>query len=245
MFTYVMVFLIAFAGAFVQGITGFGSAMVWMSFFPLVMVLPEASALTPALLTVIGIQMTIKLHKHIKLKMSLVPLVVSFISTALGAWIMTFTTTQTMQLILGAFLVLVGIYFFATMKKSIKIKPTNLNGGIAGFVAGVFTGLLNIGGPPLAIYYNAATESPMEYKACIEFNFFIMYGWAALLKLMQGAYTAETVSYLIPGVVAVLVSGFVGLYFFKKFNKRVVSILVYAMLIIMGLYQLCKGLGLF
>ena len=65
MFTYVMVFLIAFAGAFVQGITGFGSAMVWMSFFPLVMTLPEASALTPALLTVIGIQMTIKLHKFL------------------------------------------------------------------------------------------------------------------------------------------------------------------------------------
>ena len=93
------------------------------------------------------------------------------------------------------------------------------------------------------IYYNAATESPMEYKACIEFNFFIMYGWAALLKLMQGAYTAETVVYLVPGVAAVLVSGFAGLYFFKKFNKRVVSILVYAMLIIMGFYQLCKGMG--
>ena len=92
MFTYIMVFVIAFAGAFVQGITGFGSAMVWMSFLPLVIALPEASALTPAMLTIIGIQMTIKLHKNINWKMSVVPLVVSFISTAIGAWIMTFTS---------------------------------------------------------------------------------------------------------------------------------------------------------
>ena len=245
MFTYLMVFVIAFAGAFVQGITGFGSAMVWMSFLPLVIALPEASALTPAMLTIIGIQMTIKLHKNINWKMSVVPLVVSFISTAIGAWIMTFTTATTMQLVLGVFLVIVGIYFFATMKKTIKIKPTYANGGIAGFVAGVFTGLLNIGGPPLAIYYNAAADSPLQYKACIEFNFFMMYGWATILKFMSGSYTTETVKYLIPGAVAVIISGIAGLHLFKKFNKKIVSILVYTMLIIMGAYQFCKGMKLF
>lgn len=245
MLTYILIFIIAFAGAFVQGITGFGSAMVWMSFLPLVIPFPAANALAPAMLTVIGIQMTIKLHKQINWKMSVVPLVVSMVSTAFGAWLITLTTTKTMQLVLGVFLVIVGIYFFATLNKKITIKPTGVNGGIAGFVAGTFTGLLNIGGPPLAIYYNAAAESPMQYKACIEFNFFVMYGWATILKAIAGEYTPQTLEYLVACIVAVLVGGFVGLKLFSKFNKRIVSILVYTMLVIMGAFQFCKGMNLF
>lgn len=245
MITYILIFIISFAGAFVQGITGFGSAMVWMSFLPLVIAFPEANALAPAMLTVIGIQMTIKLHKQINWKMSIVPLVVSMISTALGAWIMTLTTTKTMQLVLGVFLVLVGIYFFATMKKKIVIKPTNINGGIAGFIAGTFTGLLNIGGPPLAVYYNAAAENPMQYKACIEFNFFVMYGWATIIKIFGGEYTPQTLEYLAAGIIAVLAGGFVGLKLFSKFDKKIVSLLVYSMLVIMGVFQFCKGMNVF
>ena len=241
----ILVFIIAFAGAFVQGITGFGSAMVWMSFLPLVIDLGDASAIVPIMLTIIGIQMTIQLHKHINWKMSVVPLVVSMISTGIGAWILTFTTTKTMQIILGIFLIIVGIYFFATRKKKIVIKPTAVNGGIAGLVAGVFTGLLNIGGPPLAIYYNAAAETPLQYKACIEFNFFIMYGWAAILKATQGAYTTQTLEYCIPGIIAVLLSSFLGLKLFSKFDKKKVSYLVWGMLIVMGAFQLCKAFQLF
>lgn len=244
MLTYFLTFVIIFAGAFVQGISGFGSAMVWMSFLPLIMGFPSASALVPPMLTLIGIQMSIQLYKHIHWKTTLVPLVVSMISTGVGVWILTFTTTRTMQIVLGAFLLLIGIYFFATAKNPIKIEAKPVNGGIAGLVAGVFTGLLNIGGPPLAIYYNAAAENPLQYKANIEFNFLIMYGSAVLIKAFSGAYTPELIKLGIPGVIGVLLGGVVGLKLFSKFDKKVVSRLVWTMLVIMGIFQLGKAFGI-
>lgn len=241
---YFWVFIIIFAGAFVQGITGFGSAMVWMSFLPLVVGIEFASALTPLMLTCIGIQMSLKLYKQIKWKTTLVPLIVSMVSTSLGVWILTLTTAHTMQIILGAFLVLVGVYFFATSKRPIKIAASPVNGGIAGLIAGTFTGLLNIGGPPLAVYYNAAAENPMEYKANIEFNFFIMYGWATILKAIGGAYTTQVLYYAVPGLVGVIAGSVLGLALFSKFDKKLVSRLVWTMLIIMGIYQLIKAFNI-
>lgn len=245
MVDYIWVFIIIFAGAFVQGVTGFGSAMVWMSFLPLVIGFKSASALAPLMLTAIGVQMSIQLYKYINWKMTTVPLIVSMLSTSLGVWILLFTTTHTMQIVLGAFLILVGIYFFATSKNPIKIAASHLNGGIAGLVAGTFTGLLNIGGPPLAVYYSAASENPMQYKANIEFNFFVMYGWATVLKAFAGEYTVEVLNYGIPGIIGVITGSILGLKLFSRFDKKLVARIVWAMLIIMGSYQLFKAFGVF
>lgn len=243
--TIIVIVLVAFAGAFVQGITGFGSAMVFMSFLPLVVPLASASAMVPVMLTIIGIQVTIKMFKHINWKTIVIPLLLSMVSASIGVWIMQFFTVKTMQIVLGCFLILVGIYSFATSKHPIRIKPTIVSGGIAGLVAGVFTGLLNIGGPPLAIYYNAATDDPKEFKANIEFNFIIMYGWTALNYAVKGSYTNENLLYLLPAAVGVIAASFLGLKVYSKFDKKLVSRLVWGMLIIMGLYQLCKAFGVF
>lgn len=242
--TIAVILLVSFAGAFVQGITGFGSAMVFMSFLPLVIPLSSASAMVPVMLTIIGIQVTIKLFKHINWKTILVPLILSMVSASIGVWIMQFFTVKTMQIILGCFLIFVGIYSFATSKHPIRIKPTLISGGIAGLIAGIFTGLLNIGGPPLAIYYNAATDDPKEFKGNIEFNFIVMYGWTALNYAVKGSYNQETLLYLIPAAIGVIAASFLGLKIYSKFNKQVVSRLVWGMLIVMGLYQLGKAFGI-
>lgn len=242
--TIIVIVLVAFAGAFVQGITGFGSAMVFMSFLPLVVPLSSASAMVPVMLTIIGIQVTIKLFKHISWKTVIVPLIFSMASASIGVWIMRYFTVKTMQIILGCFLIFVGVYSFATSKHPIRIKPTLVSGGIAGLIAGIFTGLLNIGGPPLAIYYNAATEDPKEFKGNIEFNFIVMYGWTALNYAMKGSYSQENLLYLIPAAVGVIAASFLGLKVYSKFNKKVVSRLVWGMLIVMGLYQLAKAFGI-
>lgn len=242
---YFFVFLVIFAGSFVQGIAGFGSAMVWMSFLPLFIEFKEASALVPFMLTGIGLQMTLKLYKDINFKTAIVPLAVSIVGTFIGAWILNFTTTHTMQIVLGIFLILVGVYSFATSKNPIQIKATPLNGGIAGMTSGIFTGLLNIGGPPLGLYYNAAAESTMEFKANIEFNFLLMYGWAAILKFFNGEVTKGLLQYFVPGYIGVILGGILGLYFFSKFDKKKVSYIVWTMLIIMGTFQLAKAFKLF
>lgn len=243
--TYTGIFIVLFAGAFIQGISGFGSAMVWMSFLPLLISYTHAAAIVPFMLAILGAFMTIKLFKHVQWKVAIVPLIVSFISTSIGVWIMSMTTVKTMQIVLGVFLFLIGIYFFITSNNPISIKPTPINGGIAGFIAGVFTGLLNIGGPPLAIYYNQATEEPMQFKANLEFNFFIMYGWAAIMKAIQGAVDQQLMIYFIPAVTGLLAGSIIGLRLFGKFNKKVVSYLVWTMLIIMGLFQLGKAFKIF
>ena len=241
--TFVVIVVVAFAGAFVQGITGFGSAMVFMSFLPLVIPFASASALVPIMLTIIGIQVTIKFFRHINWKVVAIPLILSMASSSIGVWIMNYFTVQTMQLILGCFLILVGIYSFVTAKHPLRIRPTIISGSIAGLVAGIFTGLLNIGGPPLGLYYNATTEDTKEFKGNIEFNFLIMYGWTAIMKAVNHEYDAATLWYLIPAAIGVIAASFLGLRIYSKFNKKVVSMLVWGMLIVMGLYQLLKAFG--
>ncbi|NTW71921.1 MAG: sulfite exporter TauE/SafE family protein [Eubacteriaceae bacterium] len=243
--TYIGIFIILFAGAFVQGIVGFGSAMVWMSFLPLVIAFTDAASIVPLMLTILGGYMTIRLFKYVQWKTAIIPLVVSLICTSIGVWIMAFTTVQTMQIVLGIFLFLIGVYFFVTSKNPIVIKPTPLNGGIAGMIAGTFTGLLNIGGPPLAIYYSQATDEPLQFKGCLEFNFLVMYGWAAIMKGFQGVYTAELLTFLIPATAGLLGGSLIGLKLFGKFDKKIVSRLVWTMLVIMGLFQLGKAFKLF
>ncbi|NLB76589.1 MAG: sulfite exporter TauE/SafE family protein [Crenarchaeota archaeon] len=243
--TYLGVFIVLFAGAFVQGLSGFGSAMVWMSFLPLLVSYEVAAAMVPFMLGILGLVVTLQLFRHVQWKVAIVPLVVSFMSTSLGVWIMSMTTVKTMQIVLGFFLFLIGIYFFVTSKNPVVIKPTPVNGGIAGFIAGVFTGLLNIGGPPLAIYYNQATDEPIQYKANLEFNFFVMYGWAAVMKAMQGAVTPEFKAIFLPALAGLVAGTAIGLKLFGKFDKKIVSYLVWSMLVVMGLFQLGKAFALF
>lgn len=89
---------------------------------------------------------------------------------------------------LGVLLMLLSVYsvFFSGR---VKLRATVLNGLLAGAIGGTLTGMFSVGGPPIAIYMLAATESNDEYRSTLNAHFSIVNICVAVSRFFAGSLT--------------------------------------------------------
>jgi uncharacterized membrane protein YfcA len=237
---YIFVAAIAIAGSFAQAISGFGFAIIVMAIWPLV--IPFQSAVLVEVITafIMVLYITVKLIKNINFKLLIYPLIASFIASTLGIAALMASAENLLRRILGGLLIILAAYFLLYSNK-VRIRPTIINGLIAGGLSGFFAGLLSIGGPPIAAYLLSVSEDKMEYNATMQFYFAISSVYIFAVHLLLGNITGEVINYSFAGLVGVAVGTTAGLRVFKKLSLEVIRKIVYAFMIIVGLFMLIKG----
>ena len=109
--TAIIVAIINFFSAFIQAASGLGYAIFAMFFMPLVLPFQQCSIISAAVIIVIGIQMTISLRSHIKIKKILLPMAFCILTTGIGIYIIRVTNERIMRLILVIFLIILSFFF--------------------------------------------------------------------------------------------------------------------------------------
>src|SRR5659263_724604 len=104
--------VINFFAAFVQGSTGFGYAIVAMFFMPQFLQFQQCSIISASVIIVIAIQMTFSLKKHIRIKKIILPMSFCLATTWLGVYFIQILDEAVMRKIMGVFLILLGLYFY-------------------------------------------------------------------------------------------------------------------------------------
>ena len=161
---YLAVALSAALGGFVQSITGFGAAVVMMTILPYFFTMAVAPSVSTSICLGLTVTLAWKLRKSIDLKLTLPPTLLYAAASVTAIRFIGSMDLRVMTMVFGAFLMLLGAYLLLTEKKA-AIRVTPVVTVVCGLLAGVCGGLFSIGGPIMAIYYLAATDSRESYLA--------------------------------------------------------------------------------
>lgn len=238
--TIVVLALINSFSAFIQASSGLGYAIFAMFFMPMIIPFQQCSVISAAVIVVIGIQMTISLHSHLKVKKIIVPMTFCLMTTWLGIYIIRVTDENKMRMIMGIFLIFLGIYFYTTNKFNIRLKAGIVTDVIIGLLTGILTGMFNIVGPFLSLYYYDNSEDNLEFKANIEVSFLIAGIYSLCLNLIYvkpDAFLAKAIGL---SAIGVIFAGIMGLHVFRKVDKEKLKYIIIGILPIMGLVLIFK-----
>ena len=124
-------------------------------------------------------------------------------------------------------------YLLLTEKKA-AIRVTPAVTVVCGLLAGVCGGLFSIGGPIMAIYYLAATDSRESYLANAQANFAVNNVTSITTRVLSGYYTLDLLPLTLLGVAGVVCGQRFGLKLGGKLNAVQLRRLVYAYIILSG-----------
>ncbi len=237
---FILVGCIAYLAGFVQGLSGFGSALVAM---PLLLQFLPAKVATPFCI-LIGLVITSFLSLNLKNHLDWKKIGPIFIGCLPGILLGTYILKTVEDLIIKKLLGLILI-FYSTYKLFIVARPKKLNpfwGVIAGFLTGTIGAAFSAGGPPTIIYTSLTNWQKDEIKATLSGFFFLTGLLIATAHLFMGITTTKVVKLFGIGVIPVIVGTYTGNKIYKKLSHTNYLRIIYLLLFLMGLLLIMPSL---
>ena len=235
---YVFLILVGIGAAFVQRVSGFGLGIFAMMFLPHLLPSNTAAATISCLFSCcITAYNTIKYRKSISFRTALPMLAAAIVSIPIAVYFAAMVSDNIFKILLGSMLILLSLYFLFFNKK-IKIKPTPINGVIAGTLGGVLNGLFSTGGPPAVLYLTSATPDNITYFATIQFYFCLTNVYATATRAISGLVTWELILYAAIGFIGCLIGDTIGKLVFDKLDAKKLKTVIYIAMIISGIVML-------
>ena len=233
---YIFTLIILFCGAFIQGLTGFGSALVSL---PVLVMFMDIHTAVP-LCVLNGLVITAFLSMHLKSHLDwqkIGPLLAGCLpGIVAGAIFLKKTSEPIFLLLLGLMLISYALYRLLLNPKTRKLGKGW--GVIAGFFTGAISAAFSAGGPPTIIYTTLTGWSKHEIKATLSLFFFMGGIFTVLAHLVSGIATPEAFrvfGYGLPGVLAGVLAGSL---LYRRFKTEGYIRLILIALLLMGVMML-------
>ncbi|EMS68990.1 sulfite exporter TauE/SafE family protein [Ruminiclostridium cellobioparum] len=238
--TYLLVFVICFVGSVIQGSASFGFSLFVMSLLPMLMPLKSAAVLSALSACIIGIWVCMTIRKHLKLKLIILPVLSSLLIMPLGVYLLTVCNENLLKKVLGLIIILLSIMFLKSPAQKLSIRDSRINGITFGAVSGLLSGMFNIGGPPLVIYYLNTVKEKMEYKAALEFSFMIAGGVTVILHKAYGNIEPGVMKYAAVCIAAIISGTVLGMKVFVRLPQDILKKSVYILMAVLGTILLIR-----
>jgi len=200
---WVIVGLICALGGFIQTVTGFGAVVTVMLVLPYFFPVVDASTLALTINMALCIALCWQYREHLNLRTAIPPTIVFAFVHLLVLQVVDRVDTGRLELVFAVFLIMLSLYYLLVAKK-VRVMPRPIVGIACGAFSGTTSAFFAIGGPPMAIYFLAATESYHSYVACMQFLFVITTGVSLLGRAAGGLYQASFLPYAVLGTAAML-----------------------------------------
>ena len=228
-----MVFLLA---GFVQGLTGFGSALVAIPLLSLLIDIKTAVPLCVLNGLIITAYLAVKLRNYLDWQKIQPLLIGSLAGIPVGIILLKEVDSSIIRMVIGGLLISYSLF-------NLVFSPRPLNPGKEwGYLAGFFTGAIgaafSAGGPPAIIYTTLTSWKKDEIKATLT-GFFVVSGTiTVLVHWASGITTLSTVRLLAATAPAVLLGTSLGVLLSARINKKNYLRIIYSFLILMGCMML-------
>lgn len=207
--------LVILSAAFIKGMTGFGFALLAVPFlsllFPMQVLVPAMSLFN----LITSLVILIKLQEKIKAYYFIPMFIASLGGIPLGIYALEYVSSESLRLITGILVIL----FSLQMLGKIKLAKHFLKFPIvfAGFISGMLSSAISVGGPPLVIAMNRKGYSKEQFRGVFAwFGVFSSFFTTAAF-LMKGMIEMESVN-LALFCLPIL---FFGSHFGSKFSTKV------------------------
>ncbi|MGF1489338.1 MAG: sulfite exporter TauE/SafE family protein [Prochloraceae cyanobacterium] len=221
--------LIVFISSFIQGITGFGAALVAM---PLFSFLFEIKTVTPlvALITIsVNMFLLIKLRKYYQHRQLFPLLIGAFPGILTGIIFIKYAPEYLLKIIMSMLLVFYSLYTLT--KPAVKISLPSNFGVLVGFCSGSLGGAFNMNGPPVILWGAIKKWNKNEFRSILQAYFGISGLIVIAFHAMTGLTTTTVLKYFVFSIPITFLGILTSNYFAEKipqlrFQQMVCGILI-------------------
>jgi uncharacterized membrane protein YfcA len=236
---YLVIMLILAAGAFTQGLTGFGSALVSLPLLVFCLDIRTAVPLSVLHGLLISAFLSLQLRGHLDWH-KINPLLAGFLP---GVWVGVVFLKKTSQplflLTLGVMLVVFALYRLLAHPHPVRLR--RIWGVPAGFASGAISAAFSAGGPPSIIYATLTGWNKHEIKATLSIYFFLGGIFTVVAHLAGGIITPEVIRLFAWTGPAALVGVWSGSLLYGRFRTESYLKLVLFALLGMGVLMLVSA----
>ena len=163
--------LVIFAGAVLQGLTGFGGALFTMPFLLLYTAPKWAAPVVIICYTVNRIPAMLMIGKDLMWDHSIVLLTAAAPGVFLGTLLLKYAEPGLIMKILGTFLILISAY--KIIAPEFKLVLSRIWALPAGFLSGILGGALATNGPPIVVYAALKPWTKVQVVGMLQSYFFL------------------------------------------------------------------------
>ena len=224
-----------FIGSSVQGVLGFGFAVIASP-----IVVQVEPLLVPQLLSLLGLPLAIRIFIREKSKVDFVsvkPLIWGrLLGGPLGLYLLFLLSEKYLSISVG------GIVFFAGIASYFgwTVNKTSINSLIAGTLSGVFGMIAAIGGPPVALLFR--NSEPEEFKPSLNSVFTIGIVITLTLLAFTGRIYLDHIYMFLINIPFVFLGIRLSSVLFSKISQKAIATSVTYFSIASGLYVILRNL---
>jgi len=228
-----IVFLLA---GFIQGMTGFGSALVAIPLLSLFLDIKSAVPLCILNSLVITTYLSLTLRKHLDTT-KILPLCIAAVpGIIVGSTILEKVSSTIIRIWLGVLLIAYSLYSLFSRPRPRKLHK--LWSYIAGFSSGAIGAAFSAGGPPTIIYTTLNDWNKDEIKATLS-GFFLFNSYLiATVHAVNGLTSIEIFTYFMISAPFVLLGTVLGSICYGRIPHALYLQIIFAFLTLMGIMMI-------
>ncbi|OQY03270.1 MAG: hypothetical protein B6I22_12010 [Desulfobacteraceae bacterium 4572_123] len=232
----ILVSVIGFAGMFIRGLTGFGSALVMtplmLFFFDI-----QTSVIAINLVEIAAVfSVTMNARHDIDRQYLKILLPITIVGIAIGSFFLISFNLQILKQIFGVLTVIFSVRIFINLRSAFsrQKKWSFAWGYLSGALGGILGGIFGTPGPPITIYLENQIDSQTVLRATLLIYFLaldviriIVYGCSGIVSLDM----LKLAAFMLP---ASLAGSYCGQFINLRINDKVFRALVAVLLAITG-----------
>ena len=225
----------------VQGMTGFGFALLAVPLLSLFFPLKEIVPVIPGQGMIIGLVMTIFIFRDLRLRKMLPMFIAGGITTPFGAFILLAVSPGILKTIIGALVLFSAIAMGSGLK--IKIRNERLSYIFVGFLSGILNGSVSLAGPPAIVFLSNQGASKEEFRANLTVYFLLLSFITFPAYFASGLITPQVLMDDLIYAPATLFGVLIGIFYAKNISEEFFKKVTLILIIIMGILSLSSGAG--
>lgn len=227
----------AFAGGFINGLAGTGTALFALGFLLVALDPVSAVAVVTLMSVVTGMMGLWEVRAALKVNVARLMrfIIPGLIGVPIGVSLLVFINADTLRIIIAVLLIVYGGYFsFRANLPRFERRTPVLDAGL-GLTGGVLGGMAGLSGALPVIWCSMRPWPKAETRAVLQpFNVAVL-GLTAIMLWGRGAYDSTTVTAFLIALPASLVAAQVGLFVFRRVSDNMFRRLLIGLSLVLGL----------
>ncbi|MGQ8337130.1 sulfite exporter TauE/SafE family protein [Sunxiuqinia sp. A32] len=202
--------VVVLMAALLKGMTGFGFALLAV---PLLSLIFPIQSLIPAMTIfnlITSVYILTKIKLKIKAKYFLPMLLASLIGIPIGVYVLTYFPEKMLELAAGISIFSISMVFLLGGNHLAPEKRREKPIVFAGFLSGLLTSSMSIGGPPIALAMNRKGYSKESFRKIFALISVINAAISSILYVVKGIFVAFSVKFAIVLLPVIIVGSKIG-----------------------------------
>ncbi|MGD1856323.1 MAG: sulfite exporter TauE/SafE family protein [Leptolyngbyaceae cyanobacterium] len=237
-----IIVITTFVAAFVQGVSGFGFALVAMPILSGVTSIQTAAPLVA--LTTLTNNFILCIYYRQSFDRSVITnlLLGSMLGIPIGFLALDYIPTGLMLIGLG--LVIVTYSLYSLVSPVVPVLKSKLWAYGAGFLSGILLGSFNLPGPPVILYGSSQRWSQEKFKGNLTSFFWVSVAIVVVGHGFQNRISEEIIRQFLIAIPGFLLGLFLGVVLAKKFDPNIFRKVITGLLLIIGVRLIISGIYL-